>query len=61
MSYDGTRNDLERLGIELSEGLILRLTDYDEFSALGTVTWHEQEWWAVVDWDQLGPALDPDP
>lgn len=55
----GTEEDLMRHGIELMEGMELRLY-MEEVEAVGTATFSEEEgiWVAVVDWDAIGKAPD---
>lgn len=50
LSCDGTRADLKKLGIELREGLVLRVSDGD-LAGTGTVKWSPKfaEW--VIDID----------
>ena len=52
----GTREDLSRLGMSLSESMRLTLTDYDEFEIEGVVSFsrEEQIWVATIDWNVLG-------
>lgn len=47
----GTHDDLVRHGIQLREGILLRLSD-NELSADGRITWSddERDWVAVIDW-----------
>lgn len=67
----GTREDLERQGIELREGLAL--TFYmddaddqghpDELLAEGVVHYHDEErcWVAAIDWSAIRHASDEEP
>lgn len=47
----GTNDDLSRLGITLMEGLLLHLTDTEEFAVSARVRWGGDDGWiAVVEW-----------
>lgn len=54
LSCNGTKADLERLGIRLQEGLPLRVSDGD-LAAQGKVRWAaaRQEWVIDIDWDTM--------
>jgi hypothetical protein len=54
LGCNGTKADLERLGITLQEGLPLRVSDGD-LAAQGKVRWAtaRQEWVINVDWETM--------
>jgi hypothetical protein len=59
LNTEGSRRDLARLGIELTEGLGLILSD-GELEAHGIVVWSADEgsWVAQIDW-QAVREVDP--
>ncbi|PQO28012.1 hypothetical protein C5Y96_16680 [Blastopirellula marina] len=53
LNTEGSRRDLKELGLELHEGLRLRVY-CDELSTVGTVCWDpDWEWLVQIDWSDL--------
>jgi len=54
LTTNGTKNDLNRLGIILYDGMQVFLDDSEEITALGIVRFSPIEGWvAEVDWDKI--------
>jgi hypothetical protein len=58
----GTFEDLERLGIELENGMQVILEDRESLVGAGTVLWEPGEGWvADVDWDRVESVGETEP
>ena len=55
LNCNGAQGSLRRHEINLQEGMVLRLTDEEEFEALGIVMHSKEEniWVAQIDWNEI--------